>query len=102
MKLLSAAQPAEFVAMNLLGPSKKVTQGKTSNQGIVDQLTKVVRSIQLQIATEATVTSALVKYRVYAYGAFKDILTDSGKQLAAKFLDSFCVILGSKHCFVTA
>lgn len=57
----------------------------------------MTRCIALRNTTAATVITANLDCRVNAYGAPPYTLTDSGKQLVAKFFDLVCRMFGSKR-----
>ena len=102
LKLIPAAGPLEFVAMDLLGPLPKAAHGNQHILVITDRFSKLTRSIPLRTTTASVVANAFLDNWVYVSGAPRYVLTDNGPQFAAKFFDAVCALLGLRHYLTTA
>ena len=102
LKLFPAAGPLDFVAMDLLGPLPKTAHGNRHVLVMTDRSTKLTRSIPLRTPTTSVVDNAFLDNSVYVYGAPRGVLTDNGPQVAAKFFDAVCALLGVRHYLTTA
>ena len=97
LKLFPAAEPLDFVAMDLLGPLPKTAHGNRHVLVMTDQFTKLTRRILLRTTTASVVANAFLDNWVYVYSAPRYVLTDNGPRFAAKFFDAVCALLGLRH-----
>lgn len=97
MKPFTATGPLELVSMNLLVPFKETARRNAFTIAITDWHTRMKSCTMLWNTTAATAAAPFLKNWVYASGAPQYIVTDSGKQLVVKFLDSVSGIICSKH-----
>lgn len=94
--------PLALVTINLLDPSKKISQGNIFSPMTIDRPFKMMRYISLRTTITATVTIAFLEYWVYAHCVPEYIQTDNGKQLFSQFLHSACTIFDSNLYLTTA
>ena len=99
LQLFPASGPLEFVAMDILGDLTRTSRHNRFVLVITDRFSKLTVAIPLRTITAAVVADAFLSHWVFKYGAPKYLLTDNGKQFAAKFFDSVCGLLGVRHYF---
>lgn len=92
MQLLPAKAPLELVSIDILGQLVKSSRGNNLLLVITDRYSKLVRTVTLKSVTAASVAKALVTSRVLTYGPPKWVLSNNGKQLAARFFQHVCTI----------
>lgn len=101
MKLFPAIGSLEFVALDILGPSRKAARGSISVLGITGRFIKLTRCYSLRTPTAAVIANDFLDYWVYAYGTSIYVNTDNGNQFTDKFFDAVCLMLGILHFFTT-
>ena len=85
--------------MDILGDLTRTSRHNRFVLVITDRFSKLKVAIPLRTITAAVVADAFLSHWVFKYGAPKYLLTDNGKQFAAKFFDSVCGLLGVRHYF---
>ena len=100
--LFPAQAPLEYVAIDILGPLPKTTNGHRCLLCITDRYSKMVRNIPLKNITAATVAKAFCEHWVFQYGPPAHLLSDNGGQFTAKFFQEVCAIFGIGKLFTTA
>lgn len=101
-KLLPAAGPLEFVAMDLLGSLPKSEDGNFHVLVITDRFYKLCRNIPLGNIKASTVSQAFLTHLLYPYGLPLYLLTANAPQFASKFFAVVCQLLGVKTRSTTA
>ena len=102
LSLFPAQPPLEYVAIDILGPLRKTTDGHRYLLCITDRYSKIIRTIPLKNITAATVAKAFCEHWVFHYGPSAHLLSDNGEQFTAKFFQDVCDILGIRKLFTTA
>ena len=102
LSLFPAQAPLEYVAIDILGPLPKTTDGHRYLLCITDRYSKMVRTIPLKNITAATVAKAFCEHWVFHCGPPAHLLSDNGGQFTAKFFQDVCAILGIRKLFTTA
>ena len=102
LSLFPAQVPLEFVAIDILGPLPKTTDGHIHVLRKTDCCSKMVRTILLKNITAATVAKAFCEHLVFQYGPPAHLLSDNGGQFTAKFFQDCSIILGIRKLFKTA
>ena len=68
---------------------------------ITDRFTKLTRVIPLRKSTAYNVTVAFVENWIFAYESPEAVISDNGKQIAAKFFQAVCGLLGFSNVFTS-
>ena len=102
MKLFPAKAPLEFVAIDILGPLPKASDGSRFLLVITDRFSKLTRAMPLGSITALKVARAFVHHWVLAYGAPAFLLSDNGSQFTSKLFQFVCTELGIRNTFTTA
>ena len=102
MCIFPPAGPLEFIAMDILGPLPKTSQGNRYVLVIVDRFSKLVRTISLTSVDAVTVARAYVDGWIAIYGTPVVVLTDNGTQFRSKFMTCVNQLLGVKQAYTTS
>ena len=101
MKLFPALRPLESVAIDILGPLPKGSNGHQYLLVIVDRFTKLTQVVPLRRVTAYDVAVAFVNEWVFKYGPPQALLSDNGSQFVAHFFQRECQLLGIDGAFTT-
>lgn len=101
MTLFPATGFLEFVALDILGPSRKAARGSIFVLGITGRFIKLTRCYSLRTPTAAVIANDFLDCRAYALGTSIYVNTDNGNQFTDKFFDAVCLMLGILHFFTT-
>jgi Integrase core domain/Integrase zinc binding domain/Chromo (CHRromatin Organisation MOdifier) domain len=102
LKLFPAAEPLEYVSLDILGPLPKTEHGNRFLLVITDRFSKLTRTVPLRVISALAVAKAFCEHWVFVYGPPRYALTDNGAQFAAKFFLAVCRELGIAKVFTTA
>ena len=101
LKLFPATRPLESVSIDILGELIQTPRGNRYLLVICDRFTKLVRTVPLRRITTLVVAKAFVTHWVFVYGPPAELLSDNGKQFAARLFLEVCRVLGIKNKFTT-
>ncbi len=102
LKLFPATQPLDEIAMDLIGPLPKTSNGKRHILVITDRYSKLSRAIPMAKTTAPHVAAVFMNNWVFPYGVPKSILTDNGPQFIAEFFEFVCAVIDIKRIAITA
>ena len=83
------------------GPLTKSKRGYVFLLVITDRFTKLARVVPLRKITAYNVAVAFVEHWVFSYGPPECVISDNGKQFAAKFFQAVCELLGISNVFTS-
>ena len=101
LKIFLATKPLASLCIDILGPLQRTKKGYRFLLVITDQLTKLNQVIHLRKITTYNVAVAFVEHWVFKYGPPECFISDNGKQIAAKFFQVVCSILGISNVFTS-
>ena len=101
LKLFPATKPLASLCIGILGPLTKSKKRNVFLLVITDRFTKLTRVVPLRKITPYNVAVAFVENWVFAYGPPEAVISDNGKQFAAKFLQAVCGLLGISNVFTS-
>ena len=101
LKLFPPTRPLEFVAIDILGPLARTTQGNRFLLVISDRFSKLTKTVPLKRITAYTIARAFCDQWVFVYGAPVYLLSDNGRQFTAKFFQEVCTKMGIRNLFTT-
>lgn len=96
-----AAEPPDFVFMNILGPLRKATQGKQIVFVITDRYFKLARAIPTSETSSAHIANVFLKHWIVPFGIPKYLLAENKLQPVSTFFASICAYLGVKESTTT-
>ena len=94
LRLYPSQRPLERLSIDVLGPLTKTKKGLRFLLVITDCFTKLTQVIPLRRIDKYTVAVAFVEAWIFKYGPPKTVISDNGKQFAAKFFQAVCSLLG--------
>lgn len=97
MGTINAQQPWEYVAIDLVGPLPRSTQGYTYLCVIQDKFTKWVEIHPLRQPKSTGIIKALKERVIYRFGCPKTIISDNGSQFTSKEFTGLLSELGIQH-----
>jgi len=101
MRLFPATEPFAALAIDLLGPLPRTSEGYEYILVICDQYTKVTRAVPLRDITALDVLSAFLDTGVANYGLSASVLSDNGPQFAAVLWQGVLKVLGVDTNYAT-
>ena len=101
LRLFPAQRPLESLSIDILGPLTKTKKGHRFLLVITDRFTKLTQVIPLRRIDAYTVAVAFVEAWIFKYGPPKTLISDNGKQFAAKFFQAVCSLLGLSNIFTS-
>jgi len=101
LKLFPAKRPLEDVAIDILGPLPKTSQGNLYILVMMDRYTKLCRLQALSNVRASTIARAFVEAWVFVYGPPRTLLSDNGKQFISKLFQDSCRVLGISNKYTT-
>ena len=101
LKLFPATKPLASLCIDILGPLTKSKRGYVFLLVITDRFTKLTRVVPLRKITAYNVAVAFVEHWVFSYGPPECVISDNGKQFAAKFFQAVCELLGISNVFTS-
>ena len=93
MRLFQALRPLEEIAVDILGPLPKSTEGHRFIFVIVDRFSKLTQAIPLPSIKAIDVSVALVNHWIFKYGPPKVLLSDNGSQFISDIFHRVCNLL---------
>lgn len=97
MKLFPASGPLESIAIKILGPLVKATNGNPFLVILTDQYFKLARAVPTSRKSATHISFLFYDHSIAPYGASAYLLTENGKQFASKLFETICSFLGLKH-----
>lgn len=94
LKLFPAKEPLTEVAIDILGPLVRTTQGNRFTLVMTDRFSKLVRCIPLHRITVLSVASGFIGTWVTAYGPPDSLLSDQVTQFMSKLSHAVLRTLG--------
>ena len=85
--------------MDILGPPTKTNKGNQFLLFVADRFTKLTKVIPLRRIDAYTVAIAFVEHWIFNYGPPKSLISENGKQFAAKFFQAVCTLLVLSNIF---
>ena len=85
LRIFPAQRPPESLSIDILGPLTKTKKGHRFLLVITDRFTKLSQVIPLRRIDAYTVAVAFMEAWIFKYGPPKTLISDNGKQFAAKF-----------------
>ena len=101
LRIFRATRPAESLAINILGPLTKTREGHRFRLVMSDRFSKLTHVVPLRRIDSYTVAVAFFEALVFKYGPRKALISDNGKQFAAKFFQAVCSLLGISNIFTS-
>ena len=101
LRLFPAEYPLQFVAIDLLGPLPRTTNGNRHVLVITDRFSKLSRAVPLVRINSTSVVRAFLENWAYPYALPETLLSDNGTQFTSKFFEEICTTLGVKHLTTT-
>ena len=98
-RLFQATRPLESFAVNILGPLTKTKRGHRFLLVMSDRFSKLTHVVPLRRIDVYTVGVAFVEAWDFKYGPLETLISDNGKQFAAKFFQAACSLLGISNIF---
>lgn len=89
--------PWEQVAVDLIGPLPRSTQGHIWLMTMQDRFSKWLEIRPLRKATASAVTKTITEQVVYRHGCPDVLITDNGTQLKAAQLENLLAAVGIRH-----
>lgn len=102
LKLIPAAGPLEFIAMDILWPFPNSIHGSWYLLVITDQSTKLTWAVPLESTTAMDVAIPFLVHLIYPYRIPLYLLTDNGSQCISTFFEHLCSAVGLKQLLTTA
>ena len=100
LRLSPARSPLEALSIVILGPLTKTKKGCRFLLVVADRFTKT-QVIPLRRIDAYTVAVAFVEHWIFKYRPPKTLISDNGKQFAAKFFQAVCSLLGLSNIFTS-
>ena len=101
LKLFPARKPLASLCIDILGSLTKSKRGYVFLLVITDRFTKLTRVVPLRKITAYNVAVAFVEHWVFSFGPLECVISDNGKQFAAKFFQAVCELLGISNVFTS-
>ena len=101
LKLFPATKPLASLCIDILGPLTKSKKGNVFLLVITDRFKKLTRVVLLRKITAYNVAVALVENWIFTYGPPEAVISDNGKQFAAKCFQAVCGLLGISNVFTS-
>ena len=101
MRLFPATTPLESVAIDILGPLPKSTDGHLFILFIFDRFTKLTQIVPLKSVKAYDVAVAFVNEWVFKYGPLRTLLSDNGSQFVSLFFQRVCLVMYIMSSFTT-
>jgi transposase InsO family protein len=102
LKLFPAAEPVEYVSLEILGPLPKTEHGNRFLLIIIDRFSKLTRTVPLRTISAYVIAKAFCEHWVFLYDPPRYALTENGAQFTAKVFLAVCRELGTAKVFTTA
>ena len=90
LRIFSATRPLESLAIDIVGPLTKTKKGHKFLLVTSDRFSKLTEVVPIRRIEACTVAVAFVEAWVFKYGPPKTLISDNGKQFAAKFFRAVC------------
>ena len=100
-QIFPATRPVESVAIDILGLLKKTKKGHRFLLVMSGRFYKLTQVVPLRRIDAYTVAVAFVEAWVFKYGPSKTLISDNGKQFAAKFFQAVCSLLRISNIFTS-
>ena len=101
LRIFPATSPLESLAIDIIGPLTKTKKGLRFLLVTSDRFSKLNHVVALRRIDAYTVAVAFVEAWVFKYGPPKTLISDNGKQFAAKFFQAICWLLGLTNIFTS-
>lgn len=101
LRLFSATEPLEFVAIDILGPLPKTANGNQYIIVMTDRFSKLTKALPTAKTTATTVATTSLEHWVANFGILSKVVTDNGPQFTSKFFAALCTQLGIKAMTTT-
>ena len=102
LRIFRATRPRESLAIDTLGPLTKTKKGQRFLVVISHRFSKLTHVVPLRRIDAYTVAVAFVEAWVFEYVPPNTLISDNGKQFAAKFFQAVCSLLGISNIFASA
>lgn len=102
LQLFSPTQPLHFVAMNILCPLPKTTNGNQYVTVIKNSSSKRTWATPSPKTTSTHFANIFLHHWIVPYGIPSFLLTDNGTQFVFKFFADLCGFFGVRHLATTA
>ena len=96
---LPIGTPFELVAADIFGPVKPTARGRTHILMLIDHHTRWMELIALPEPTAELVAEAIFEHWISRLGTMRALMTDNGRQFAARLLQQLTDIYGIKHIY---
>ncbi len=101
LKLFPAVKPLESVALDILGPLPKTSQGHIFSLFMTDRFSTMTHTVPLKNLTALTIEKWVVEFWILRYGPPAVVVTDSGSQFASNLFQFVYRMLRVKNAFTT-
>ena len=101
LTLFPANVPPESVFIDILGELLRTPRGNRYLLVIVDQFTKLRKTVPLKNISASSVSRAFIIHWVFSFGPLTDLISDNGKHFTSKFFLDVCLILKVQNAFRT-
>ena len=101
LRIFPATRPLESLAIDILGPLTKTKKGHRFLLLMSDRFSKLTHVVPLRRIDAYTIAVAFVAAWVFKYGPPKTLISDNGKQFAAKLFQAVCSLLGIWNIFIS-
>ena len=101
LRLFSDQRPLGVLSIDILGPLTKTKKGHRFLIVITDRFTKLTQVIPLRRIDAYTVAVVFVEAWIFKCGPPKTLISNNGKQFAAKFFPAICSLLGLSNIFTS-
>lgn len=102
LQQFATTRPLEFVAIDMLGPLPRTTEGNQRNVIITDRYSKLIRSVPTAKITTTAVTCMFFGAGATPYGILLNLLVSNNTHFFRNVNGSLCIYLGTKHTTTTA
>ena len=101
LKLNLATNPIASLCIEIIGPLTKSKKGNVFLLVITDRFMNLTNVVPLGKVTAYKIAVAFVENWIFAYGPPEAVISDNGKQLAARFFQAVCGLLGISNVFTS-
>ena len=102
LKLFPAEEPLQAISMDIIGPLPRTERGKRFLLVITDRFSKLTAVVPLRTTNAYSVAIVFFEAWIFQYRPPESVLTDNGKQLASRFFQSVCQLLGLRNVYTSA